>query len=178
LDAQPGRWDGTSMLRAAWGPFEMKKQLMISAGIAWDRWASGFPVVRAPLSGGHAELDKAEEIGRSIRNHERAYVAFQGPPPTDLTPDGWSIDIAGGPAHLPDPVPLLKEYSYMILQAGLMTFMALGNTPSASRAVGQVQELQGVEDHVGGHRAARVDDVGVEAGRVRLLRQGDAGRGA
>lgn len=140
LDAQPGRWDGTSMLRAAWGPWEMKKQLMISAGIAWDRWASGFPVIRYPLSGGQAEIDKAEEMGRSIRNHERAYLAFAGPEPTDLSPDGWGIKIEGGPAHLPDPVPLLKEYSYMILQAGLMTFMALGNTPSASRAVGQVQD--------------------------------------
>lgn len=140
LDAQPGRWDGTSMLRAAWGPWEMKKQLMISAGIAWDRWASGIPIVRYPLSGGLAEEQKAEEWGRSIRGHERGYLAMQGPKPTDLSPDGWDVELLGGPAHLPDPVPLIKEYSYEILSSGLMAFMALGNTHSGSRAVGQVQD--------------------------------------
>lgn len=140
LDAQPGRWDGTSMLRAAWGPWELKKQLMISAGIAWDRWASGIPIVRYPLSGGQAEIDKAEEMGRSVRNHERGYLAFAGPEPTDLSPDGWGFKIEGGPGNLPDPVPLLKQYDYEILQAGLQTFMALGNMHSGSRAVGQVQD--------------------------------------
>jgi hypothetical protein len=140
IDAQPGRWDGTSMLRAAWGPWEMKKQLMISAGIAWDRWAAGFPEIRYPLSGGAAEQAVADEMGRSIRNHERGYVSFQGPPPSDLNPDGWGIDIKGGPGNLPDPVPLLKQYGYEILSGGLMAFMALGNTHSGSRAVGQVQD--------------------------------------
>lgn len=140
IDAIPGQWSGTSMLRAAWGPWELKKQLMISAGIAWDRWASGFPVIRYPANGGPAEQDKAEEMGRSVRNHERAYLTFAGPKPTDLSPDGWDITIEGGPANLPDPVPLIKQYDYEILQAGLQTFMALGNMHSGSRAVGQVQD--------------------------------------
>lgn len=139
-DPRPGRWDGTSMLRAAWGPWEMKKQLMISAGIAWDRWASGFPVIRYPANGGAGELERAEEMGRSVRNHERAYLAFAGPKPTDLAPDGWDITIEGGPGNLPDPVPLIKQYDYEILSSGLMTFMALGNMHSGSRAVGQVQD--------------------------------------
>lgn len=140
IDAQPGRWDGTAMLRAAWGPWELKKQLMISSGIAWDRWASGIPVIRYPKNGGQAELSKAEEMGRTIRNHERGYLAFEGPEPTDLSPDGWGIKIEGGPSNLPDPVPLIKQYDYEILSGGLLAFMSLGNTHSGSRAVGQVQD--------------------------------------
>jgi hypothetical protein len=82
LEEEPGRWDGVSLLRAAWGPWELKKQLMISSGIAWDRWAAGIPVVRYPERWRRLSCEKAEEIGRSIRTHERAYVAFEGPAPT------------------------------------------------------------------------------------------------
>lgn len=173
IDPRPGRWDGTSMLRAAWGPWQLKKQLMISAGIAWDRWAAGIPEVRYPSTGGPNEQAKAEDIGRSIRNHERGYVAFQGPAPSDANPDGWSIDIKGGQQNLPDPVPLLKEYSLQIFQAGLQQFMALGNTHSGSRAVGQVQDepyYMAVE--------AIATDTGLEIQRQRFRRFVDVNFGA
>jgi hypothetical protein len=141
LDDEPGRWDGVSLLRAAWGPWELKKQVMISAGIAWDRWASGFPEIHYPLSGGAAELEQADEIGRSIRNHERGYVSFQGPPSSEHYPEGWSIDIKGGPSNLPDPVPLLKEYGLQILWAGLMQWMGIATSShTGARATAQVQD--------------------------------------
>lgn len=140
-EPRPGRWDGTSILRPAWGPWELKKQLMISAGIAWDRWASGFPVVRYPASGGAGELEKAEAMGRSIRNHERAYLAFAGPKPSDAQPDGWDLSIEGGPANLPDPVPLLKQYDLLILWAGLQTWMGLAVAgTTGARATASVQD--------------------------------------
>lgn len=141
LDPRPGRWDGTSILRAAWGPWELKKQLMISAGIAWDRWASGFPVIRYPQNGGGGEQAKAEEMGRSVRNHERAYLAFAGPPPTDLAPNGWDIKIEGGPSNLPDPVPLIKEYSLEILWSALLQWMGIATSShTGARATAQVQD--------------------------------------
>lgn len=141
LDARPGRWDGTSILRPAWGPWELKKQLMISAGIAWDRWASGIPVVRYPNNGGQGEEAKAEDIGRSVRNHERAYLAFAGPKPTDLSPNGWDFSIEGGPSNLPDPVPLIKEYSLEILWAGLLQWMGIATSShTGARATAQVQD--------------------------------------
>jgi hypothetical protein len=47
-------------------------------------------------------LEKAEELGRSIRNHEHAYAAFEGAPPTELNGgDGWDITIEGGAGVLP-----------------------------------------------------------------------------
>jgi len=140
LDEEPGRWEGVSLLRAAWGPWALKKQLMIAAGIAWDRWAAGIPVVRYPTNGSAADLEKAEEIGRSIRTHERAYVAFEGPEPTPDNPNGWSLQIEGGASVLPDPVNLLQRYDLYVLAAGLQQFMALGSTQSGSRAVAEVQD--------------------------------------
>jgi hypothetical protein len=142
LEPEPGRWDGVSLLRAAWGPWELKRQLMIAAGIAWDRWASGFPVVRYPKNGGPAALEKAEELGRAIRNHEHAYAAFEGGPPTDLNgDDGWDITIQGGAGVLPDPTPLMIRYELAIYGAGLMQWMALGtSSETGARATAQVQD--------------------------------------
>jgi hypothetical protein len=142
LEPEPGRWDGVSLLRAAWGPWELKRQLMIAAGIAWDRWASGFPVVRYPKSVAPPALEKAEELGRAIRNHEHAYAAFEGGPPTELNgDDGWDITIQGGAGVLPDPTPLMIRYELAIYGAGLMQWMALGtSSKTGARATAQVQD--------------------------------------
>lgn len=141
VDERPGRWDGTSLLRAAWGPWKLKTELMIASGIAWDRWASGFPVIRYPRGGGANEEAKANEMGRSIRNHERAYLSFAGPKPTDMNPDGWDFSIEGGPTNLPDPVSLLKQYDLAILWCGLLQWMGIATSShTGSRATAQVQD--------------------------------------
>jgi hypothetical protein len=141
LDPEPSRWDGVSLLRAAWGPWELKRQLMIAAGIAWDRWAAGFPVVRYPQNGGQEALTRAEELGRAVRNHEHAYAAFEGAPPTDLNGgNGWDIMIEGGAGVLPDPTPLLQRYDLAIYGAGLLQWMNLGHAQVGARATAQTQD--------------------------------------
>lgn len=141
LEPEPGRWDGVSMLRAAYGPWWLKKELMVAAGIAWDRWAAGFPKIRYPANGGQKALEKAEELGRAVRNHEHAYAAFEGPPPDAANPNGWDIEIMGGNAVLPDPTPLLQRYDLAIYGAGLMQWMSLGTgSHSGARATAQVQD--------------------------------------
>jgi hypothetical protein len=142
LKPEPGRWDGVSLLRAAWGPWTLKRELMIAAGIAWDRWAAGIPKVRYPKNGGQAALEKAEELGRAVRNHEHGYATFEGAPPdTANGGDGWDMEIMGGAGVLPDPTPLMIRYELAILGAGLMTWMALGtSSQTGARATAQVQD--------------------------------------
>jgi hypothetical protein len=131
-----------SLLRAAWGPWTLKRELMIAAGIAWDRWAAGFPVVRYPKNGGREALEKAEELGRAVRNHEHGYAAFEGAPPTDNNRrTAGTSTIKGGAGLLPDPTPLMIRYELAILGAGLMTWMALGtSSETGARATAQVQD--------------------------------------
>lgn len=141
VDERPGRWDGTSLLRAAWGPWKLKTELMIAAGIAWDRWASGIPVVRYPAGGGANEEAKANEFGRAIRNHERSYLSFAGPPPDAQNPNGWDLEIKGGPGNLPDPVDLMKHYDLAILWCGLLQWMGIATSSrTGARATAQVQD--------------------------------------
>lgn len=138
LDPDSGRWDGVSLLRSAWGSFEMKKQLTIAAGIGWDRYAAGLPVVRYPKGGSAAEQDKAEGIGKGIRLHEEGFVALEGPKPTAEAPDGWDLELLNGAATLPDATPLLKHYAAEIAASGLQQFTVLGTTSSGNRALGEV----------------------------------------
>jgi hypothetical protein len=134
FEEEPGTWNGVSLLRSAWGPWKLKRELMVAAGIAFDRYSSGIPKVRYP-AGNAGDKTKAEEMGREIRAHERGYVALEG-----AAEQGWDLEILGGAQTIADPMPLMRSYNLEILFAGMQAFMALGITESGSRAVGNVQQ--------------------------------------
>lgn len=135
-----GRWEGSSMIRPAWAAWRMKKALQIAAGIGWDRFSSGLPVVWHPDD--PESERRAREIGEAIRNHERAYVNFPATGPSAATgrpASDWYLDLVNGANTLADPVPLLRYFTEQESEAGLAHFSRLGTTESGSRAVGEVQ---------------------------------------
>lgn len=137
---ETGRWEGSSMIRPAWAPWRLKKALQISAGIGWDRFASGLPVVFHP-DNPDAER-RAKRIGEMLRQHERANVHFPstGPSTQGGRPDSeWGLELLNGAATLADPVSLLRWLNEQETAAGLALWSALGTTQSGSRAVGEVQ---------------------------------------
>lgn len=147
FDDEANPW-GVSLFRAAYGPWLFKKGLLIGSAIAWDRYASGIPVVRHPS--GAAAKKEAAEIGRGARTHERAWVTLEGPDPQF----GGEWDFKIETAQISDPVSLLRHYDYMIAQAGLQQFSTLGTTERGSRAVGDTLSeyfylsVQAVADHI------------------------------
>lgn len=136
---ETGRWEGSSMLRPAWAAWRMKKALQIAAGIGWDRYASGLPVIFHP-DNEDAET-RARRIGEQIRQHERAFVNFpsNGMGPGGRPDSGWFLELVNGAATLADPVPLLRWFTEQESEAGLAMFSRLGSTDTGSRAVGEVQ---------------------------------------
>jgi hypothetical protein len=131
LDREGSDWFGTSLLRPMYGPWRLKRAVMISAGIGWDRFAFGTPVIRYPVGGGDMKKREAEDIGRNWRAAERGYFVLEG---TEL--DGWAIDVKGGSGSFNDPTPLIHAYDEQIAGAALQNFMTLGISGSGSRAVG------------------------------------------
>jgi hypothetical protein len=126
------RW-GTSLLRSAYGPWKLKRGLMVASAIGWDRWAIGIPMIRHPA--GDNARKEAQRIGENMQVHEKAWVAVEGPPP----PDGdWDISFLSGSGTLLDPTNLLRHYDEQIAKAGLQQFSSLGTTQTGSRAVGEV----------------------------------------
>ena len=136
---ETGRWEGSSMLRPAWAAWRMKKALQIAAGIGWDRYASGLPIVFHPDNPDAEE--RAKKIGEQIRQHERAFVNFpsNGPGQNGRPDSAWFLELLNGAATLADPVPLLRWFTEQESEAGLAMFSRLGSTDTGSRAVGEVQ---------------------------------------
>jgi hypothetical protein len=138
LEREGVNWWGNALLRPMWGPWKLKKGLMVAAGIGWDRFASGLPVVRYPAGGSASDKRTAEEIGRNIRQHERGYVALEGPRPlAENAGAGWDVELLSGAHTLADPVPLLRWYSGQIAAAAVQQFSELGNTGQGNRALGE-----------------------------------------
>jgi hypothetical protein len=135
-DRDGGGWYGTSMLRAMYGPWKLKTALMISAAVGWDRFAYGTPVIRYPTGSGMKQ--EAERIGGEYRTHERAWIVFEGPKPTQPGMDGWDIEIVNGAQSIGDPTPLIRMYEEMIAASALQQFSRLGTTNTGARAVAEV----------------------------------------
>lgn len=140
FEREANRWDGVSPLRPCWGAWTLKKALMVASGIGWDRFASGLPVVWHPDNEDAEE--KAKEIGRGIRQHERGYAHLPttGPPSTGSKPDSeWLIEILNGAGTLADPTPLLREFTSSIYEAGMLQFARQGFGDSGARATAETQ---------------------------------------
>lgn len=132
-EREGANWYGTSLLRAMYGPWRLKKSLMIAAAIGWDRYSSGVPVVRYPKGAGARAKREAESAARNYRTHERAWITFEG-----TEQEGWKLDIVGGSQTLADPSPLITIYNEEMATAGLQIFSRLGSSHHGSRAVGEV----------------------------------------
>lgn len=156
LDKEGNNWFGNSLLRAMYGSWRLKKDLMIGAGIAYDRYGAGVPLIRYPKDEDDAH-ERAKQIGRNYRLHERGYVVLEG-----TEEDGWSFEIMDGSGTVIDPVPLLQYHDQQISEAGLLMMKELGQTAFGSRSVGEVQEqpyymaLNAVARHVRDQRRRRV----------------------
>lgn len=124
-------WLGTSLLRPMYGSWKLKRAVMISAGIGWDRFAFGTPVVRYPKGGGFMRKKEAENIGRNWRGHERGYFVLEG-----TAAQGWDVSIEGN-GQMSDPTPLIHAYDEQIAAAALQHFIVLGRGSSGgNRALG------------------------------------------
>lgn len=131
-EREGSNWYGTSLFRSCYGAWKLKQKTLVSGAIGLDRWASPTPLVRHP-PGPDAER-RAEEIGRSVRSHERGWVTVEGPPP----PDGnWDVDLISATSGIPDPVGFLRHLDGQIAMSGLQQFSQLGTTDRGSRAVGE-----------------------------------------
>jgi hypothetical protein len=180
FEREDNRWDGVSPLRPCWGAWTLKKALMIAAGIGWDRFSMGLPVVWHPDNADAEE--KAKEIGRDVRSHERAYVHL----PTDgpmiangVHDSGWGIELLNGSGTLADPVPLLREYTSAIYEAGMLQFARQGFGDTGARATAETQidpyflAISELADYVRRERARQVIrrfvevNFGVEAADLR-----------
>jgi hypothetical protein len=131
------RFTGASILRPAYGLWRLKRKMIVSGAIGFDRFAAGTPLVWSPGTGGAEEERLARSIGRDMKNHERAYIWLRGKKAGPDTP-GWDVQMLDGAGTLADPIPQLRHYDEQMVSAVLGRFFMLGSTDVGSRAVGEV----------------------------------------
>lgn len=137
FEPKPGSWDGHAMIRPAWFSWRLKKAIMVSAGIGYDRFFVPTPIVF------HPDTPEGETKGRSIGEHlrsgERAYVRFPIPQGGTKEDAEWALDAFNLAEQLGDPAPMIRICTEQISAAGLQEFLRLGQTGSGSRALGDTQ---------------------------------------
>jgi hypothetical protein len=116
-----------------YGPWRLKKSLMIAAAIGWDRYSSGVPVVRYPKGAGSRAKREARGGGPQLPHPRTRLDHVRGH-------EGRRV---GSRHHrrsqtLADPTPLINLYNEEMATAGLQIFTRLGSSHHGSRAVGEV----------------------------------------
>jgi hypothetical protein len=123
-------WQGTSLLRSAYAPWLIKKEMIRVHAISNRRWGAGVPVAEAipgtsPTPGQMAE---AQRMASAARAGDQAGASM---------PPNFTLKIAGLSGSVPDTLGFLEWLNREMAQAALMPHLDLGQgSNGGSRALG------------------------------------------
>ncbi|WP_433460707.1 phage portal protein family protein [Micromonospora sp. CA-248212] len=154
-------WQGTSLIRAAYAPWLLKREMLRVAAISNRRWGAGVPVAQAlpgtnPTTG---QMQEAQRLASAARAGDQAGASM---------PPGFKLDIVGLSGSIPDTLGFIRFLNQEIAQSALMPHLDLGNTETGSRALGTVfldswtlaleSEAEAIADTITRQGAARIVD--------------------
>ncbi|PZG10301.1 hypothetical protein C1I95_28175 [Micromonospora craterilacus] len=122
-------WQGNSLLRAAFGPWLIKREMVKVSGIANRRWAAGVPVAEA-LAGTNPspeQMAAAQRVASAARAGDQAGLAM---------PPGFILKIIGLSGSVPDTLAFVRFLNQEMAASVLMPHLDLGTGESGSRALG------------------------------------------
>jgi hypothetical protein len=140
-------WQGTSLLRPAYGSWLFKREMIRAHAIANRRWSAGVPTMEA-LPGTvatTAQMEQAQRMASAARAGDQAGVAV---------PPGFRFIVAGVTGSLPDTLGFIKWLDQQMSRAALMGHLDLGETANGSRALGQsfidylILSLEAIGEHI------------------------------
>lgn len=128
-DREGASWQGTSLLRAAYAPWLVKREMLRVNAISNRRWGAGVPVAEA-LPGTNpspAQMAEAQRMMSAARAGDQAGLAV---------PPGFTAKILGLSGSVPDTLGFINLLNQEMSRSVLMQHMDLGSTQSGSRALG------------------------------------------
>lgn len=124
-------WAGTSLLRSAWAPWLIKREMILVNATSNRRWGAGVPVMEA-LPGTtptEAQMQAAQRMAAAARAGDRAGAA---------SPPGFKLAILGLSGSTPDTLGFLAWLDRQITRAALMPHLELAQgTSGGARALGE-----------------------------------------
>lgn len=146
-DREGAAWQGTSLLRPAYAPWVLKRELMRVLATSNRRFGMGVPVV-----------EWASDATPSGLQHQEAAAAAMAARVGDTAglalPPGASLDLKGLSGGTPDTLGYIKWLDQQMSRMVLAGFLDLGETSNGSRALGEsfidlfTLSLQSVGDYM------------------------------
>jgi hypothetical protein len=110
---------GTSILRQAYKHWFFRDKYYKIDAVAQERVGIGIPVITLPDGYTDDDYTAAENMGKNLRGHEKAYVVIK---------DGWLVEMLDLKANtLKDPSTMLDHHTREILKSVLAQFIDLGS---------------------------------------------------
>lgn len=147
-DREGANWTGRSVLRSAYAPWLIKREMMRVAAISNRRWGAGVPVA-VPSPGTNptaAQLTDAQRLASAARAGDVAGAAM---------PANFDLKIVGLSGSVPDTLGFIRWLDQQMTSAALMSHLDLGGeTRTGSYALGRafvdllMMALESIGEHV------------------------------
>jgi hypothetical protein len=129
-EQEGNNWSGRSILRAAYRPWVMKKDVMTITCIQHDRHGVGIPMAHVPthVKEGTVAYKNTVSVLNGLYANDQSHI---------VAPTGYDFKIYGGDGKAgTDTIPFLRYLDEQIAESVLAMFMNLGTTATGSRALG------------------------------------------
>jgi len=122
---------GTSILRQAYKHWFFRDKYYKIDAVAQERLGIGIPVITLPEGYTDDDYTDAENMGKNLRGHEKAYVVKK---------QGWEVEMLDLKAStLKDPSTMLDHHTREILKSVLAQFIDLGSKSVGSYSLSKDQ---------------------------------------
>ncbi|MFD6565378.1 DUF935 family protein [Micromonospora profundi] len=123
-------WQGTSLLRPAYGPWLLKRELQRVLATSSRRFGMGVPTVKALPGTSPTEGQMTAALGLATS----ARVGDQG---GAAVPPGFTFELVGMTGSTPDTLGFIRYLDQQMSRMSLMNYLDLGTSESGSRALAE-----------------------------------------
>lgn len=124
-------WQGNSLLRPAYGPWLLKREMLRVLAISSRRHGAGVPTMEA-LPGttpGPGQMEAAQRQASAVRAGDTAGMSV---------PPGFRFALTGLTGSVPDTLGYVRYLDQQMTRMALAGIVDLGDTQRGSRALGEV----------------------------------------
>ncbi|WP_155299025.1 phage portal protein family protein [Deinococcus kurensis] len=141
VNEDEGDLRGQSIMRAAYFPFRIKREMLKLINKGYERFLLGIPVISAPagVTEEHPSWKIAENLARKFAMNPRAGLVL---------PDGWTLEVLTASSSMPDALPYVNMMNAAIAEAMGVEWGNLGKDGNSSGGYGHSANLMRTSERV------------------------------
>jgi len=141
VNEDEGDLRGQSILRAAYFPYRIKREMLKLVNKGYERFLLGIPKISAPagVDENHPSWAIAESLARRFAMNPRAGLVL---------PEGWEIDVLTATSSMPDALPYINMMDNAIAESMGMDWATISKGGNGSGGYGHSTNLMGASERV------------------------------